>query len=192
MRPALSPGDGLLALRGGALDAASCGCFAIPTLSTRWLVKRVGDVRGAGRGAIFEARSDNPGAPGAVDSRQFGWVPAAGSYRVVWTVRRQSRPLALVSSCAPGIAGLMLSGSTQWSVGAGRPVRTRGRGGEMETGSGRAIEIAPFHSRGSLKGFVVSGRWPDSTKEWAQVLQSRRAGCIASWIALHHNDFRCP
>ena len=40
----------------------------------------------------------------------------------------------------------------------------------METGSGRAIEIAPFHSRGSLKGFVVSGRWPDSTKEWAQVL----------------------
>ena len=23
---------------------------------------------------------------------------------------------------------------------------------------------------GSLKGFVVSGRWPDSTKEWAQLL----------------------
>jgi hypothetical protein len=43
-------------------------------------------------------------------------------------------------------------------------------GGEMELGSGRAIEIAPFHSRGSLKGFVVSGRWPDSTKEWAQLL----------------------
>ena len=40
----------------------------------------------------------------------------------------------------------------------------------MEMGSGRAIEIAPFHSRGSLKGFVVSGRWPDSTKEWAQLL----------------------
>ena len=37
-------------------------------------------------------------------------------------------------------------------------------------GSGRAIEIAPFHSRGSLKGFVISGRWPDSTKEWAQLL----------------------
>src|SRR3569623_956735 len=41
----------------------------------------------------------------------------------------------------------------------------------MEMSSGRAIEIAPFHSRGSLKGFVVSGRWPDSTKEWAQVLK---------------------
>ncbi|MDT7767979.1 MAG: hypothetical protein QOI30_975, partial [Mycobacterium sp.] len=35
----------------------------------------------------------------------------------------------------------------------------------METGSGRAIEVAPFHSRGALKGFVISGRWPDSTKE---------------------------
>ena len=40
----------------------------------------------------------------------------------------------------------------------------------MERESGRAIEIAPFHSRGSLKGFVISGRWPDSTKEWAQLL----------------------
>src|ERR1700753_3464566 len=40
----------------------------------------------------------------------------------------------------------------------------------METGSGGAIEGAPFHSRGALKGFVISGRWPDSTKEWAQLL----------------------
>lgn len=40
----------------------------------------------------------------------------------------------------------------------------------METGSDRAIEIAPFHSAGALKGFVVFGRWPDSTKEWAQLL----------------------
>ncbi|MDT0440684.1 hypothetical protein, partial [Streptomyces doudnae] len=38
------------------------------------------------------------------------------------------------------------------------------------TGSGRAIEIAPFHSGGALKGFVVAGRWPESTKEWAQLL----------------------
>src|SRR5882757_9149581 len=43
-------------------------------------------------------------------------------------------------------------------------------GGEMDTGSGGAVEVAPFHSGGSLKGFVVSGRWPDSTKEWAQLL----------------------
>lgn len=40
----------------------------------------------------------------------------------------------------------------------------------MDRNSGRAVEIAPFHSRGSLKGFVVYGRWPDSTKEWAQLL----------------------
>ncbi|MFG1790832.1 peptidase [Nocardia sp. NPDC049149] len=32
------------------------------------------------------------------------------------------------------------------------------------------IGITPFHARGSLRGFVISGRWPDTTKEWAQVL----------------------
>jgi len=41
---------------------------------------------------------------------------------------------------------------------------------EMEAGSGGPIGISPFHSRGALKGFVISGRWPDSTKEWAQLL----------------------
>ena len=40
----------------------------------------------------------------------------------------------------------------------------------METGSDRPIGVSPFHSRGALKGFVISGRWPDSTKEWAQLL----------------------
>lgn len=40
----------------------------------------------------------------------------------------------------------------------------------MSTESGRAIEVAPFHSHGALKGFVVFNRWPDSTKEWAQLL----------------------
>ncbi|MCG5433011.1 peptidase [Mycobacterium sp. MYCO198283] len=42
----------------------------------------------------------------------------------------------------------------------------------MTTWSDRAIGIAPFQSGGSLKGFVVSGRWPDSTKEWAQLLMA--------------------
>ena len=87
MRPTLGPGDGIVALRGGAVRSGQVRVFRDPTLSTRWLVKRVGEVRGAGRGATFEARSDNPTAPGIVDSRQFGWVPAAGSYRVVWTAR---------------------------------------------------------------------------------------------------------
>jgi hypothetical protein len=88
MRPSLGPGDGLLGLRCGRLRRGQLRVFPDPTLPTRWLVKRVGDVRGAGRAATFEARSDNPHAPGVVDSRRFGWVPAKGSYRVVWTVRR--------------------------------------------------------------------------------------------------------
>jgi hypothetical protein len=87
MRPSLRPGDGLLALRGGHARRGQLRVFPDPTLPSRWLVKRVGDVRGAGRSATFEACSDNPSAPGVVDSRQFGRVPVTGSYRVLWTVR---------------------------------------------------------------------------------------------------------
>jgi hypothetical protein len=87
MRPTLNPGDGLLALSGGAPRRGQLRVFPDPTLPSRWLVKRVGEVRRAGRTVTFEARSDNPSAAGVVDSRQFGWVPAVGSYRVVWTVR---------------------------------------------------------------------------------------------------------
>ncbi|MBJ8339846.1 peptidase [Antrihabitans sp. NCIMB 15449] len=32
------------------------------------------------------------------------------------------------------------------------------------------IGIAPFHADGTLRGFVISGRWPNTTKEWAQIL----------------------
>jgi hypothetical protein len=87
MRPALNPGDGLLALRGSAPRSGQLRVFPDPTLPSRWLVKRVGGVRGTGRSATFEARSDNPRASGVVDSRQFGWVPAAGSYRVLVTLK---------------------------------------------------------------------------------------------------------
>ncbi len=87
MHPSLQPGDGLLAVRGGRPRRGQLRVFHDPTMPTRWLVKRVGGIRGNGRGATFEARSDNPGAPGVVDSRHFGWIPAVGSYRVVWTVR---------------------------------------------------------------------------------------------------------
>ncbi|MGX9789042.1 S26 family signal peptidase [Mycobacterium sp. MMS18-G62] len=87
MRPSLHPGDGLLAIRVGAPRRGQLRVFPDPTKPSRWLVKRVGDVRGTGRSASFEAHSDNPQAPGVVDSRQFGWVPATGSYRVIWTVR---------------------------------------------------------------------------------------------------------
>ncbi|ORI25102.1 peptidase [Rhodococcus sp. 1168] len=32
------------------------------------------------------------------------------------------------------------------------------------------IGVSPFQAGGELRGFVVSGRWPDTTKEWAQFL----------------------
>jgi hypothetical protein len=32
------------------------------------------------------------------------------------------------------------------------------------------VEIAAYHGGGSLRGFVVSGRWPENTREWAQFL----------------------
>ncbi|GAA5046991.1 peptidase [Nocardia callitridis] len=32
------------------------------------------------------------------------------------------------------------------------------------------IGITPFHAHGTLRGFIISHRWPDTTKEWAQVL----------------------
>lgn len=91
MRPALLPGDGLIAVSAGMPKVGQLRLFRDPRLSTRWLVKRVSAVRGSGRDAIFEFRSDNPGAPGAVDSHELGWVSAAGSYRVIWRVRAGSR-----------------------------------------------------------------------------------------------------
>lgn len=89
MRPTLQPGDGLLALRGGTPRVGQLRVFPDPRKSSRYLVKRVGKVRGSGSGAAFEALSDNAGAPGAIDSREFGWVQAAESYRVIWTLRNR-------------------------------------------------------------------------------------------------------
>jgi len=33
-----------------------------------------------------------------------------------------------------------------------------------------SVEVSPLQSHGSLYGFMVSGRWPDNTVEWAQFL----------------------
>jgi hypothetical protein len=33
-----------------------------------------------------------------------------------------------------------------------------------------SVEVSPLQSGGSLYGFMVSGRWPDNTVEWAQFL----------------------
>ncbi|RVW02269.1 peptidase [Rhodococcus spongiicola] len=32
------------------------------------------------------------------------------------------------------------------------------------------VGVAPFHAHGDLSGFVISGRWPATTREWAQLL----------------------
>lgn len=32
------------------------------------------------------------------------------------------------------------------------------------------VEMSPFEQGGTLKGFLLSGRWPETTKEWAQLL----------------------
>ncbi len=87
MRPTLQPGDGLVALRTGRPREGELRVFPDPWSSSRYLVKRVGAVRRSESATLFEALSDNAGAPGATDSREFGWVPAAESYRVVWTYR---------------------------------------------------------------------------------------------------------
>lgn len=86
MRPTLKPGDGLLGLRWNRPRQGELRVFPDPWSSSRFLVKRVGSVRRSGSASMFEALSDNAGAPGATDSREFGWVPAAESYRVIWKV----------------------------------------------------------------------------------------------------------
>jgi signal peptidase I len=86
MHPTLGPGDVLVALRGGDVRPGQLRLFRDPRLSTRWMVKRVSDVFDSSHGTIFEFRSDNSAAPGAAGSDELGWIPAAGSYRVVWPV----------------------------------------------------------------------------------------------------------
>ncbi|MGI3785617.1 MAG: hypothetical protein ACRYG2_33130, partial [Janthinobacterium lividum] len=39
-----------------------------------------------------------------------------------------------------------------------------------EGSSRRSIEVAPLQSHGSLYGFMLIGRWPDDTVEWAEFL----------------------
>ncbi|GJF16401.1 hypothetical protein NGTWS1803_02590 [Mycolicibacterium cyprinidarum] len=86
MRPTLLPGDGLLALRGGRPRAGELRVFPDPRSSSRYLVKRVGTVGRSASGFVFEALSDNAEAPGVTDSREFGLVSAAESYRVLRVV----------------------------------------------------------------------------------------------------------
>ena len=77
MLPHLEPGDGLITTRSSRVRRGDIRVFEHPQRPGLWLVKRVGDIGGT----RFEARSDND-APGVVDSRRFGPVPIAGTYRV--------------------------------------------------------------------------------------------------------------
>ncbi|MFZ8998281.1 MAG: S26 family signal peptidase [Ilumatobacteraceae bacterium] len=83
MRPSLEPGDGLIGVRRRRIRVGEVRIFEHPTRPGFWLVKRVGSVDGD----RFDATSDNTTAS-AVDSRHFGSVPVAGSYRSMIRIRR--------------------------------------------------------------------------------------------------------
>ncbi len=40
----------------------------------------------------------------------------------------------------------------------------------MRPSDDHSVEVSPFHADGLLSGFLVSGRWPASTVEWARFL----------------------
>jgi hypothetical protein len=84
MEPALLEGQGLLATPYGAAESGQVRCFEHPDRRGFWLVKRVVAV-GAGSMTVL---SDNRTVP-TIDSRAFGPVPVAGSYRVVLAIPRR-------------------------------------------------------------------------------------------------------
>lgn len=93
MEPTLVDGQGLVAVAWGRARPGQLRIFVHPWHPGRWLVKRVTDVRGDGTMLVG---SDNAGATRA-DSREFGAVPVAGSYRVVLRV-----PARITGAGPPG------------------------------------------------------------------------------------------
>lgn len=79
MEPTLVAGQGLLGTRYGRPKPGQIRCFEHPQRPGFWLVKRVQEVTGA----TMRVSADNPRG---TDSRHFGDVPVAGSYRVLLTV----------------------------------------------------------------------------------------------------------
>lgn len=84
MFPTLTDGQGLIALSGGTPRPGQIRCLEHPDRPGFWLVKRVESVDGD----TMTVSSDNL-AVQAVDSRQFGPVPHAGTYRVMVRVPRR-------------------------------------------------------------------------------------------------------
>ena len=85
MEPTLVDGQGLIAVRTGTARVGQLRCIEHPHRPDFWLVKRVSEVHDDGTMSVL---SDNRDATLA-DSRSFGPVPIAGSYRVVVRVPRR-------------------------------------------------------------------------------------------------------
>lgn len=85
MEPTLVAGQGLVARRDDRARGGQVRVVEHPRRPGFWLVKRVESVDDAGRMRVI---SDNRSVD-AVDSRELGSVPVAGSYRVVVAVPRR-------------------------------------------------------------------------------------------------------
>lgn len=79
MTPTLTPGQGLIGVRGLPARVGQIRCAPHPERDI-WVVKRVVKVSGD----RMELGSDNP--EDAIDSRHFGTVPIDGTYTVVLRV----------------------------------------------------------------------------------------------------------
>jgi len=84
MEPTLADGQGLIAIASSAAAPGQLRCLEHPDRPGFWLVKRVESVDGS----TMRVVSDNLDVD-AVDSRRFGEVPVAGTYRVVVKVPRR-------------------------------------------------------------------------------------------------------
>ncbi len=85
MEPVLVDGQGLITVPSTRVRRGELRCVEHPDRPGFWLVKRVIDV---GSDGTMTIGSDNADAP-AVDSRSFGPVAVAGSYRVVVRIPRR-------------------------------------------------------------------------------------------------------
>lgn len=82
MLPTLTAGQGLIATPYGPVRLGQVRCVEHPNRPGFWLVKRIGDLHPDGTMTVI---SDNHEAP-TIDSRAFGRVSVAGSYRVLVAV----------------------------------------------------------------------------------------------------------
>ncbi len=85
MEPTLVDGQGLLGVPTLRVRVGQLRCVEHPHRRGFWLVKRVSEVHPDGTMSVL---SDNRAAT-LVDSRSFGPVPVAGSYRVLVRIPRR-------------------------------------------------------------------------------------------------------